>query len=230
MIESQIKMILWNVNGGGVENKKNLDKKILIWALFADFVFLVEPWIEFNLNNESYISYSTESVNGKLSVQLLIKEKLTSWLIKKNQIDTVLVEVLLEKNKIFLMNTYIHPSDKDRRTATWNNLISNIKEILEEDPTAKIIIAGDFNVNLLNYENKFCKKEWDLIKKLLTNATIKTAKEWSFKHWWLEKEAKSLVDFLLFYNIENEIKIEEEENSWPMSDHKLIKAAVSLKL
>ena len=57
------------------------------------------------------------------------------------------------------MNTYIHPSDKDRRTATWNNLISNIKEILEEDPTAKIIIAGDFNVNLLNYENKFCKKE-----------------------------------------------------------------------
>ena len=93
--DNYIKFILWNVNGGGVEIKKNFDKKILIRALFPDFIFLVEPWIEYNFNNDSYISYSSEPVNGKLSVQLLIKEKLTSKLIKKNQTDTILVEVQL---------------------------------------------------------------------------------------------------------------------------------------
>ena len=96
--DSYIKFILWNVNGGGVEIKKNFDKKILIRALFPDFIFLVEPWIEYNFNNDSYISYSSEPVNGKLSVQLLIKEKLTSKLITKNQTDTILVEVQLENN------------------------------------------------------------------------------------------------------------------------------------
>ena len=96
--DNYIKFILWNVNGGGVEIKKNFDKKILIRALFPDFIFLVEPWIEYNFNNDSYISYSSEPVNGKLSVQLLIKEKLTSKLITKNQTDTILVEVQLENN------------------------------------------------------------------------------------------------------------------------------------
>ena len=82
------------------------------------------------------------------------------------------------------MNTYVHPGDKERRTATWMNLIDNIKEILDEDPSAKIIIAGDFNVNLFNFEKKFCKKERELIKKLLNNAIIKTVEDWSFKHRW----------------------------------------------
>ena len=110
------------------------------------------------------------------------------------------------------------------------NLNDNIKEILDEDPNAKIIIAGDFNVNLFNYDKKFCKNERELIKKLLNKAKIKTVADWSFKHRWEGIDSKSLVDFLLFYNIESEILIGEEESSWPMSDHKLIKAAVNLKL
>ena len=128
------------------------------------------------------------------------------------------------------MNTYIHPGDKERWISNWVNLRDNIKEILDDDPKAQIIIAGDFNVNLFNFDNKFCKIEWELIKKILINVSIKSVDDWSFKHRWIEKESKSLVDFFLFYNIDNEIKIEEEEGSWPLSDHKLIKAVVNLKL
>ena len=65
--EYRISLNLWNTNGGGLDLTKNLSKKLLLRCLYADIIFLVEPWIEFDFKNQIYISYIANPVNGKLS-------------------------------------------------------------------------------------------------------------------------------------------------------------------
>ena len=96
-----------------------------------------------------------------------------------------------------------------------------------EDTETKIILAGDFNINILDM-NWFSKNEKKLLKEITERGSIRSINDWSFQHWGTEN--KSLVDFFIFFNFQNEIRIQEESNSWPMSDHKMIKAEIDCKI
>ena len=60
------------------------------------------------------MSYKTEQVNGKLAVQLLIKEKFISKKLPVNNTDVLVNEIIIGDSKIFIFVQYLHPADKDR--------------------------------------------------------------------------------------------------------------------
>ena len=121
LINFNLSLIAWNSNGGGLDNDKNLPKRLLLKGLFPYIIFLTEPWVEFDFKNQSYISFTADPVNEKISTQLLVREKFTSKKYPKCHADNVGVELILEKSIIYLIATYIHPSNKTRRKATLIN-------------------------------------------------------------------------------------------------------------
>ena len=60
------------------------------------------------------MSYKNESVNGKLAVQLLIKEKFISKKLPLNNTDVLVNEIIIGNSKIFIFVQYLHPLDKER--------------------------------------------------------------------------------------------------------------------
>ena len=201
LINFNLSLIDWNSNGGGLNNDKNLPKRLLLKGLCPDIIFLTEPWVEFDFKNNSYISFTEDPVNEKISSQLLVKEKFTSKKYPKCHADNVGVELILEKSIIYLIATYIHPSNKIRRKATLINQKDNLNNIKELNPDTKIIIAGDFNIDI-NKRDKFDESDKELIRKIIKDGNVQSNNGWTFKHKGSapgEKESK--LDFFIFITL-----------------------------
>ena len=81
---------------------------------------------------------------------------------------------------------------------------------MNEDYEIKIILAGDFNINLTKLD-RFHQMDRDLINKIINLGKVRYIKGWTFKHKSnIEGKSESKVDYFIFYNFEEEILVEEE--------------------
>ena len=106
-----------------------------------------------NLNNYSFESTPTESSAGGtmfyISNSLSYKPRTDLNMCKKTQLESTFIEIINSKKSSIIVNcVYKHPN---MDVLDFNYLINQLLDKISKEQK-QIFLLGDFNINLLNYD------------------------------------------------------------------------------
>ena len=111
-------------------------------------------------------------------------------------------QIYLENELVYIISLYIHPGISTRRDTALEKSVELKKKILQNNPSQKFMIMGDFNTDIRKNSDRFDKWQKGLIEKLkIGSSQIICHDDYSFKHKSGNRKTTN-IDFIILFNCE----------------------------